>query len=70
MKIFHVLALIGVIVSITAIGSTLISATAQYTGNNLTRAMSEPLLEGDLTPNLGSNLSNATIRASDGNEYR
>lgn len=70
MKIFHVLALIGVIVSITAIGSTLISATAQHNGNNLTRAMSEPLLEGDLTPNLGSNLSNATIRASDGNEYR
>jgi hypothetical protein len=70
MKILYVFALIGVIVSITTIGGTLISATAQPNDNNLTRATSEPLLEGNLTSNLGSNLSNATIPATDGNQYR
>ena len=70
MKILYVFALIGVIVSITTIGGALISATAQPNDNNLTRATSEPLLEGNLTSNLGSNLSNATIPATDGNQYR
>ena len=70
MKILYVLAFIGVIVSFSIIGGTLISATAQPNDNNLTRATSDPLLEGNLTSNFGSNLSNATIPASDGNEYR
>ncbi len=70
MKILYVFALISVIVSITTIGGALISATAQPNDNNLTRATSEPLLEGNLTSNLGSNLSNATIPATDGNQYR
>ena len=70
MKILYIFALIGVIVSITTIGGALISATAQPNDNNLTRATSEPLLEGNLTSNLGSNLSNATIPATDGNQYR
>ena len=70
MKILYVFALISVIVSITTIGGVLISATAQPNDNNLTRATSEPLLEGNLTSNLGSNLSNATIPATDGNQYR
>ena len=70
MKILYVFALISVIVSITTIGGALISATAQPNDNNLTRATSEPLLEANLTSNLGSNLSNATIPATDGNQYR
>ncbi len=70
MKILYVFALISVIVSITTIGGALLSATAQPNDNNLTRATSEPLLEGNLTSNLGSNLSNATIPATDGNQYR
>ena len=71
MKILYVFALIGVIVSITTYRwNALISATAQPNDNNLTRATSEPLLEGNLTSNLGSNLSNATIPATDGNQYR
>ncbi len=70
MKILYIFALIGVIVSITTIGGALISATAQPNDNNLTRATSEPLEEGNLTSNLGSNLSNATIPATDGNQYR
>ena len=59
-----------VIIPMTTIGGTLISAATQPNGNNLTRATFEPLLEGNLTSNLGSNLSNTTIPASDGNKYR
>ncbi len=70
MKILYVFTLIGVIASFTALGGVLVSATAQPTDNNLTRATSEPLLDGNLTSNLSSNLSNATIPATDGNEYR
>ena len=70
MKILLIFALLGLIASISMASVFLNSATAQPNDNNLTRATSAPPLEGNLTTDLGSNQSNATIPATDGNEYR
>ena len=66
MRILYVFALIGVIVSITTFGGILAPALAlaQPNDNNLTRTTSNHGLEGNLTSNLGSNLSNATAPAN------
>ena len=68
MRILNVFALIGVIVSITTFGGILAPALAleQPIDNNQTGTAIEPGLTGNLTSNLGTNMSNATAPA----EYR
>ncbi len=68
MRILNVFVLIGVIVSITTFGGILAPALAleQPIDNNQTGTEIEPGLTGNLTSNLGTNMSNATAPA----EYR
>ncbi len=69
MRILNVFALIGVIVSITTLSGIMIPALAieQPIDNNQTGTAIEPAgLAGNLTSNLGSNISNGTAPA----EYR
>ena len=68
MRIMNVFALLGVMVSITTLGGILgpASALEQPIDNNQTGTAIEPGPTGNLTSNLGTNMSNATAPA----EYR
>ncbi len=68
MRILNVFALLGVIVFIATLGGILGPALAleQPIDNNQTGTVIEPGPTGNLTSNLGTNISNATAPA----EYR
>ena len=64
MKIYNLIALIGLVVSITAISGVMIPALAQPLDNNQTQPTLESLLGGNMTLSLGSNSTNETSPAS------
>ena len=64
MKIFNLIALIGLLVSITAISGVMIPALAQPLDNNQTQPTLESLLGGNMTLRLGSNNTNETSPAT------
>ena len=64
MKIYNLIALIGLVVSITAISGVMIPALAQPLDSNQTQPTLESLLGGNMTLSLGSNNTNETSPAS------
>ncbi|MDF0681149.1 MAG: hypothetical protein P0116_09315 [Candidatus Nitrosocosmicus sp.] len=64
MKILNLIALIGLLVSITAISGVMIPALAQPLDNNQTQPTLESLLGGNMTLGLGSNNTNETSPAT------
>ena len=64
MKFFSLIALIGLLVSVTAISGVMIPALAQPFDNNQTQPTLEWLLGGNMTLSLGSNNTNETSPAT------